>query len=159
MTPGHRLVVDASVAVKWYVPEPDNQRAFTILSSGSRLLAPDLLISEVGNIPLEEGTSRRAYHRRCSGDRDGADDRLPAGAVSSDGPAQRGTRHRRDVSANHLRLAIRRTCSRTRLPVCDRRRASGERPGRHTVCFAHSDAESALTGRQHAVVISSRTAA
>jgi predicted nucleic acid-binding protein len=50
MTPGHPLVVNASVAVKWYVPEPDSQRAFTILSSGSRLLAPDLLISEVGNI-------------------------------------------------------------------------------------------------------------
>lgn len=49
MTPGGDLV-DASVAVKWYVPEPDSQRALSILGSGRSLLAPDLLISEVGNI-------------------------------------------------------------------------------------------------------------
>ena len=50
MTPGGDLVVDASVSVKWYVPEPDSQRALSILGSGRSLLAPDLLISEVGNI-------------------------------------------------------------------------------------------------------------
>jgi predicted nucleic acid-binding protein len=50
MTPSGLLVVDASVAIKWYVPEPDSQRALKILSGGTRLLAPDLLIAEVGNI-------------------------------------------------------------------------------------------------------------
>ena len=50
MTAGGFLVVDASVAVKWYVPEPDSQRAHLILSSGRQLLAPDLVIAELGNI-------------------------------------------------------------------------------------------------------------
>ena len=50
MTPSGDLAVDASVTVKWYVPEPDGQRALSVLGSGRRLLAPDLLISEVGNI-------------------------------------------------------------------------------------------------------------
>jgi len=45
-----RLIVDASVAIKWYVPEPDSARAVPILSSGVRLLAPDLIIAEIGNI-------------------------------------------------------------------------------------------------------------
>jgi predicted nucleic acid-binding protein len=44
------LVVDASVAVKWYVPENGSAEAIALLSSGSRLIAPDLLITEIGNI-------------------------------------------------------------------------------------------------------------
>jgi predicted nucleic acid-binding protein len=44
------LVVDSSVAVKWYIPEPGSDRAETLLSDGSQLLAPDLLIPEVGNV-------------------------------------------------------------------------------------------------------------
>jgi predicted nucleic acid-binding protein len=49
VTPGGFLVVDASVAVKWYVPELDSQRAHLILAGGHRLIAPDLLLAEVGN--------------------------------------------------------------------------------------------------------------
>lgn len=44
------LVVDSSVAVKWYVPEPGSDRAARLLDEGGRLLAPDLLVSEVGNV-------------------------------------------------------------------------------------------------------------
>jgi len=44
------LVVDSSVAVKWYLPEPGSDRAAELLKSGLRLLAPDLLIPEVGNV-------------------------------------------------------------------------------------------------------------
>lgn len=49
MTPDPKAVVDASVAVKWYVPEPGSEPAATLLAGPVRLLAPDLLVSEFGN--------------------------------------------------------------------------------------------------------------
>ncbi len=50
MTPelGERLVVDASIAVKWVVPEADSERAEVLLDH--RLVAPDLLFAECANI-------------------------------------------------------------------------------------------------------------
>jgi predicted nucleic acid-binding protein len=45
-----RYVVDASVAVKWFVPEIHSAEALRLLSSDCELLAPDLLPSELGNI-------------------------------------------------------------------------------------------------------------
>jgi predicted nucleic acid-binding protein len=50
VTPSGAYVVDASVVIKWYVPEPDHARATALLGSGRRLLAPDLLLPEVGNV-------------------------------------------------------------------------------------------------------------
>jgi predicted nucleic acid-binding protein len=44
------LVVDASVAVKWYVPEIDSEKASALLVTEDRLIAPDLLVAEFGNI-------------------------------------------------------------------------------------------------------------
>jgi predicted nucleic acid-binding protein len=44
------LVIDASVVVKWYVPESDSADAARLGRSERRLAAPDLLVSEVGNI-------------------------------------------------------------------------------------------------------------
>ena len=41
------IVVDASVAVKWFVPEQDSDKASAILRSDQRLLAPDLIRIEV----------------------------------------------------------------------------------------------------------------
>ena len=43
------LVVDASVAVKWFLPEIHSQAAERILKSRRKLLAPDLIWAEVGN--------------------------------------------------------------------------------------------------------------
>lgn len=42
-----RLVVDASVALKWFVPEPETPRAFELFAS--TLLAPELLDPECLN--------------------------------------------------------------------------------------------------------------
>jgi predicted nucleic acid-binding protein len=47
---GDPVVVDASLVIKWYVPEEGFERARAILASGRPLLAPDLLLAEVGNI-------------------------------------------------------------------------------------------------------------
>lgn len=42
-----KLVIDASVAVKWFVKEPGHDDALAILSRGDECFAPDLIISEV----------------------------------------------------------------------------------------------------------------
>jgi len=44
-----RLVIDASVAVKWVVTEDGTDEAVSLLS-GQRLSAPDLLVAECANI-------------------------------------------------------------------------------------------------------------
>lgn len=45
-----RYVVDASVAIKWFVPEIHTSAALRLLNDEARLLAPDLLLPEFGNI-------------------------------------------------------------------------------------------------------------
>lgn len=45
-----RLVVDASVAVKWFLPEQHSITALRLLEAGFELLAPDLLFPECGNV-------------------------------------------------------------------------------------------------------------
>lgn len=45
-----RLVVDASVAVKWLLSEDGSDHAIRLIESGHELYAPDLLISEIGNV-------------------------------------------------------------------------------------------------------------
>ncbi len=48
-----RFVIDASVAIKWFVPEPDSDKANQILQAFRAdhvsLLAPDVVLPEVGN--------------------------------------------------------------------------------------------------------------
>jgi predicted nucleic acid-binding protein len=44
------LVIDASVAVKWFMPEPHSINAISLLETGSELLAPDLIFAECGNV-------------------------------------------------------------------------------------------------------------
>lgn len=45
-----RLVVDASVAVKWFVPEPGTDDAAALLAVGDDLCCPDLLFVEAANV-------------------------------------------------------------------------------------------------------------
>ena len=45
-----RIVVDASVAVKWFLPEPHSLQALRLLEGERELLAPDLIWSEIGNV-------------------------------------------------------------------------------------------------------------
>lgn len=44
------LVIDASVAVKWFLPEPHAEAARRLLIGRQKLLAPDLIWAEVGNV-------------------------------------------------------------------------------------------------------------
>jgi len=49
-----QLVVDSSVAIKWVLPKPNSLQALDILEQHQtgklRLLAPDLIYAEIGNI-------------------------------------------------------------------------------------------------------------
>ncbi len=44
------LVIDASVAIKWLVPEDLRQEALALVRMEFELIAPDILIPEIGNI-------------------------------------------------------------------------------------------------------------
>lgn len=44
------LAVDASVAVKWFLPEVHGSAALRILERGDALVTPDLLFAEVGSV-------------------------------------------------------------------------------------------------------------
>jgi predicted nucleic acid-binding protein len=47
-------VIDASVAVKWFIPEPETEKARSLLGDYNRavidLVAPDLLVPEAANV-------------------------------------------------------------------------------------------------------------
>ena len=43
------LVIDASVAAKWFVDEPRRDQARDVLGRGMDLIAPDLILVEVAN--------------------------------------------------------------------------------------------------------------
>lgn len=44
------IVVDSSVALKWFVPEEHSDRAARLLDDRYELLAPDLIVPEFGNV-------------------------------------------------------------------------------------------------------------
>jgi predicted nucleic acid-binding protein len=44
------LIVDASVAVKWFAAEDNSDRARALFASGEELIAPDLVLAEVSNV-------------------------------------------------------------------------------------------------------------
>jgi predicted nucleic acid-binding protein len=43
------IVVDASVAAKWVLPETDSTRAAALRTADDELIAPSLVIAEIGN--------------------------------------------------------------------------------------------------------------
>ena len=48
----NKFVVDASVAIKWYLPENFSEDADRLLNPLFELLVPELLFAETGNILL-----------------------------------------------------------------------------------------------------------
>ncbi|MEO6050491.1 MAG: type II toxin-antitoxin system VapC family toxin [Pyrinomonadaceae bacterium] len=51
------VVVDASVAIKWYVQEVHDQEAELLLTEGFEMHAPELLLPEFGNIVWKKSRS------------------------------------------------------------------------------------------------------
>lgn len=56
------LVIDASVAVKWYVPEPNSSEAALLLAGGMDLVAPDLLVAEFANVIWKKARAGELTH-------------------------------------------------------------------------------------------------
>jgi predicted nucleic acid-binding protein len=59
------VVVDASVAIKWFIHEPDRAAARRLLEPDRHLLAPELLVAEVASamwkrVMAGEGDARQA---------------------------------------------------------------------------------------------------
>src|SRR4051812_48912480 len=50
------LVVDASVAVPWFWPPPESDRAEALLRSGEPLVAPDIIVAEITNAAWRAAT-------------------------------------------------------------------------------------------------------
>jgi predicted nucleic acid-binding protein len=44
------LIVDASVAAKWFAAEGSSNRARALFATGEPLIAPDLILAEVANV-------------------------------------------------------------------------------------------------------------
>ena len=69
------LVVDASVAVKWFVPEDSSEAAGRLLTGGHTLSAPDLVLVEaavtfwkkVGLGEMDQGDADDALTALCAG--------------------------------------------------------------------------------------------
>ncbi|MBI4482062.1 MAG: type II toxin-antitoxin system VapC family toxin [Acidobacteria bacterium] len=59
-----RFVVDASVAMKWFVPEAHQDAALRLLDDSCELLAPDFMAAEFGNILWKKMTYNLL---RCEG--------------------------------------------------------------------------------------------
>lgn len=60
------VVVDASVVIKWFVPEAGSDAASRLLASEDRLEAPDLLFAEIANViwkKVQRGQLTRAESR------------------------------------------------------------------------------------------------
>lgn len=53
------IVIDASVAVKWILPEPRNAAAMAILDTSDSLLAPDLVTIEVSGAIARRGRDKQ----------------------------------------------------------------------------------------------------
>lgn len=62
-----RVVVDASVAVKWFVPEELSAEARQLLTPEYELLAPDLLWAELGNTLWKKHRRRELDSRTAMG--------------------------------------------------------------------------------------------
>jgi len=61
-----RVVVDASVVVKWFLPEDRSADARTWLTEEYELLAPDLLWAELGNVLWKKQRRGELDHRTAT---------------------------------------------------------------------------------------------
>ena len=60
-----KFVVDASVALKWFIPEEYSDASLLLLKNAYPLFAPDLIFSELGNV-LWKKTRNRDIDKRVA---------------------------------------------------------------------------------------------
>lgn len=61
------IVVDASVAVGWFLPEGQSEFSHHLLQTAQDLVAPDLLVAEVGNALVKAHRRRMIRSERVRG--------------------------------------------------------------------------------------------
>ena len=109
------VVVDSSVALKWFIPEVLSEQAERLLDGSFELLTPDLLFPEVGNI-LWKKITRGEIQAAEARDVLAALRRVPLVVVASsgllDGALELALAYRRTVhDALYLALAVARDCA------------------------------------------------
>ena len=67
MTASVEMVLDASVAAKFFVPEAGSNAAFALRRSGTRFVAPDLIYAEMASIAAKHVRRRGVSHAVASG--------------------------------------------------------------------------------------------
>ena len=60
------LVVDASVAVKWFIVEPGRPEARRLLDGGDSLIAPELIVAEVVTVVWKRLMAEAIDHTQAS---------------------------------------------------------------------------------------------
>ena len=56
------FVIDACVAIKWYIPEIHSENALRLLEKNYQFYAPDLIYAEVGNILWKKACLKKELH-------------------------------------------------------------------------------------------------
>lgn len=108
------VVVDSSVALKWFIPEDLSQEAERLLDGSFELLTPDLLFPEFGNI-LWKKISRGEIQPEEARDILAALKRVPLAVVSSSGLIEAALEiaiacQRTVYDAVYVALAVSRDC-------------------------------------------------
>jgi predicted nucleic acid-binding protein len=105
------LVVDASVVVKWFVPEIHSDAARRLLAGTHQFVAPDLLFAEVANTVWKKVRRREltaADGRRLIEDLDGiAVEAVPCRALAADAFVIADASGRTVYDSMYLALAVR----------------------------------------------------
>ena len=105
------FVVDASVVIKWFVPEVHSDAARRLLATAHQYLSPDLLFPEVGNVIWKK--VRRGELTADDGQRLAADissiavETVPTGGLMIDAYAMAITTGLTVYDAMYLALAVR----------------------------------------------------
>ena len=68
-----RIVVDASVAIKWFLPEQESDSADRVLASAGPMHAPDLLLLETASVLWKKVRSRHLGRSEATTIRQGLD--------------------------------------------------------------------------------------
>jgi predicted nucleic acid-binding protein len=108
------VVVDSSVALKWFVPEIHSDRAASLLEGSVQMTAPDLLFPEAGNI-LWKKVTRGELSPEEARDVIAALKRIPIAVASSssllEGALEIAIAHERTVyDSLYVALAVARNC-------------------------------------------------
>jgi len=105
------VVIDASVVIKWFIPEAGSDAASRLLASEDRFAAPDLLFAEIANTiwkKVQRGQLTRAESQRLVSDFERiAVDATPCRALANDAHALALITSRSVYDSMYVALALR----------------------------------------------------